>query len=132
MGLIIDTSVFIKAERQAKADLAAFLPAGEEVGLCTITVSELFEGVHLAKYAARAADRREFIEQFALVLPVFDFGMKTAFEHARLRAKQRQLGKMIGAHDLIIAATAVSLGWEVLTFNAAEFRQVEELRVREA
>ena len=39
---------------------------------------------------------------------------------------------MIGAHDMIIAATAMSLGWDVLTSNAAEFRQVEGLGVREA
>ena len=132
MGLIIDTGVFIKAEREARTDLARRIPAGEDVGLCTITVSELYEGVHLAINPKRAADRREFIEQFALVLPVFDFSMNAALRHARLRARQRQLGKMIGAHDLIIAATAMSLGWDVLTFNAAEFRQVEGLGVREA
>ncbi len=39
---------------------------------------------------------------------------------------------MIGAHDLIIAATAMSIGWDVLTLNAAEFRQVEGLGVTEA
>jgi predicted nucleic acid-binding protein len=39
---------------------------------------------------------------------------------------------MIGAHDLIIAATAMSLGWDVLTLNGSEFRQVEGLSVREA
>ena len=39
---------------------------------------------------------------------------------------------MIGAHNFIIAATAMSLGWDVLTFNVAEFRQVEGLGVREA
>ena len=132
MGLIIDTGVFIKAEREARTDLARLIPAGEDVGLCTITVSELYEGVHLAISPKRAANRREFIEQFALVLPVFDFSMNAALRHARLRARQRQLGKMIGAHDLIIAATAMSLGWDVLTFNAAEFRQVEGLGVREA
>ena len=132
MGLIIDTSIFIKAEREGRPDLADYVPPGEEVGLCTITVSELYEGVHLARNPKRAADRRDFIEQFALVLPVFDFNMKVALQHAQLRAKQRLSGKTIGAHDLIIAATAVSLGWDVLTFNAAEFRQVEGLQVREA
>jgi predicted nucleic acid-binding protein len=37
---------------------------------------------------------------------------------------------MIGAHDMIVAATAISLGWDVLTFNAAEFGQIEGLGVR--
>ena len=107
-------------------------PAGEEVGLCIITIFELYEGVHLANSAQRAADRREFIEQFALVLPVFDFTMNAALQHARLRAIQRQKGKMTSAHDLIIAATALSLGWDVLTLDGTEFRQVEGLGVQEA
>jgi tRNA(fMet)-specific endonuclease VapC len=132
MGLIIDTGVFVKAEREARTDLARFIPDGDEVGLCTITVSELYEGVHLANSDQRAADRREFIEQFALTLPVFDFTMKAALVHARLRAGQRKKGMMIGAHDLIIAATAMSLGWDVLTLNGPKFRQVEGLDVREA
>ncbi|MBI2719627.1 MAG: PIN domain-containing protein [Rhizobiales bacterium] len=132
MGLIIDTGVFIKAEREARNDLARLYPAGEDVGLCTITVSELYEGVHLANNAERAASRREFIEQFAFALPVFDFTMNAALLHARLRAAQRKKGKMIGAHDLIIAATAMSLGWDVLTLDGTEFRQVEGLGVREA
>lgn len=132
MGLIFDTGVFIKAEREKRAGTLLSAADGEEVGLCSISVSELYEGVHLASSAARAVQRRAFIEQFALAFPVFDFGMKAALHHARLRASQRQQGKMIGAHDLIIAATAMSLGWEVLTYNVAEFRQVEGLGVRAA
>ena len=132
MGLIIDTCIFIKAEREARADLAELVPINETVGLCTITVSELYEGVHLAASARRAADRREFIEQFVLALPVYDFSMMIALKHAELRAQQRKRGRMIGAHDLIIAATAMSLGWEVFTFNTAEFAQVEGLSVRSA
>ena len=66
--------------------MARLYPAGEDVGLCTITVSELYEGVHLAKSPKCAADRREFIEQFALVLPVFDFNMNAALQHAHLSA----------------------------------------------
>jgi predicted nucleic acid-binding protein len=36
---------------------------------------------------------------------------------------------MIGAHDLIIAATALSHGCAVLTTNAAEFARVPGLEV---
>ena len=131
MGLILDTGVFIRAERENLGDPLSFAPISEEVGLSTITVSELYEGVHLAKSLKRATERTEFIEQFALTLKVIDFTLAIARTHAKLRARQRQMGRMIGAHDLIIAATAISLGWEVLTYNAAEFRQIEGLVVRE-
>ena len=130
MGIVIDTDIFIRAEREGRADLADFLRTDEEVGLCTITLSELYEGVHLANNTRRALERRNFIEQFVTVLPLLEFNREAALQHARLRALQRQQGKMIGAHDMIIAATAMELGWDVLTFNAAEFRQVEGLGVR--
>jgi len=132
MGLIIDTGIFIKAERESRTDLAQLFPAGEKVGLCTITISELYEGVYAANNPKRASARKAFIEQFALALPRYDFDMKVALRHSELRVAQRQRGKMIGAHDLIIAATAMSLGWDVFTYNVAEFRRIEGLGVREA
>ena len=38
-------------------------------------------------------------------------------------------GMMIGAHDLLIAATALSLGHEVGTLNVSEFSRVSGLIV---
>ena len=130
MGLVIDTGLFIWAERNDVSDPMAMFPADEDLALSIITVSELYEGVYLAKRPRRAKKRSEFIEQFALTLPVVDFTLPIARVHAKIRATQRQRGKMIGAHDLIIAATAISMDWDVLTLNSAEFRQVEGLGVR--
>lgn len=129
MGLIVDTSVFIRAERERR-DPAFSAPPGEEAGISTITVSELYEGLHWADSAARAARRQAFIERQVLVIPIFAFDLDIARVHARLRARQRRLGLTIGAHDLIIAATAMALDWGVLTANVDEFGQVEGLAVR--
>lgn len=131
MGLIADTSVFIRAERLGHADPAAGLPKNEETAISAITVSELFEGVHLATRPDRASWRRFRVEQIVATIPVISFTVEIAQVHAQLRANLVRVGRIIGAHDLIIAATAVSLGWEVLTTNAKEFRQVEGLRVKE-
>jgi tRNA(fMet)-specific endonuclease VapC len=38
-------------------------------------------------------------------------------------------GKMIGAHDLLIAATALAQGHAVLTQNAKDFKRVPGLTV---
>ena len=46
------------------------------------------------------------------------------------RAGQRRGGRMIGARERIVAATAVALGWGVVTGDVAEFEQVEGLVVR--
>jgi predicted nucleic acid-binding protein len=51
----------------------------------------------------------------------FDFDVVVARVHARLRAEQRCRGRIIGTRDLIIAATAMSLGWGVLTSKRLNF-----------
>jgi len=44
--------------------------------------------------------------------------------HARLWADLAAAGQLIGPHDLILAATALALGWSVATYNAHEFTRV--------
>ena len=131
MGVIIDTGIFIRAERIKAEAWRDRLPRGEGGAIASISVSELLVGYHLATEPHVAARRQAFIEDILGFIPVVAFDTRAARLHARLRAGLRKAGKTVGAHDLIIAATALSLGWDVLTFNAAEFRQVEGLGVRE-
>ena len=60
---------------------------------------------------------------------VLDFTTETARVHAGLFATLSQQGQMIGAHDLIIAATTLLHDSVVLTTNAAEFARVPSLDV---
>ena len=131
MGLIVDTGIFIRAERKGFGSPAHALPQDEEAAVTAVTFSELLEGIHLAVSQERARRRANFVEQLPGLLPILPFNEQIARVHAKIRATQRQRGKMIGAHDLIIAATAISMDWEVLTLNGAEFRQVEGLGVRD-
>lgn len=52
-----------------------------------------------------------------------------AEHHARVWADLETRGLLIGAHDLQIAATAVSMGYAVATLNAREFARVPGLLV---
>ena len=49
--------------------------------------------------------------------------------HAAVWAELEKEGNMIGAHDLWIAATALSHGMEVATANAKDFERVPGLTV---
>jgi len=49
--------------------------------------------------------------------------------HARLWAQLSAAGQMIGPHDLLVAATAMHRRWAVGTFNAGEFRHIQDLVV---
>jgi tRNA(fMet)-specific endonuclease VapC len=49
--------------------------------------------------------------------------------HAAVWAELEKKGNLIGAHDLWIAATALSHGMEIATANAKDFERVPGLTV---
>lgn len=128
MGLVLDTCILIRAERGDALDFTRWANYGDAF-ISAITVSELLVGVHRADSDARRARRSAFVEAILARLPALDFTTETARVHASLFAALSQRGEMIGAHDLIIAATALSQGCAVLTTNVAEFSRVPGLDV---
>ncbi|MBI4494969.1 MAG: type II toxin-antitoxin system VapC family toxin [Chloroflexi bacterium] len=125
MGTLLDTSVLIRAER---AGLQLSVPDGEEVGIVSITASELLHGVHRADPRNRAR-RDAFVEHVLRTIPVKPFDLHAARVHAQLWADLASSGKLIGPHDLIVAATALALGWSVATYNQDEFSRVPGISI---
>jgi predicted nucleic acid-binding protein len=132
MGLIVDTSVLIAFERR-RVGLAALFKGypDEPFFLAAITVSELLHGVARAESRARMETRSEFVENVLSTMDSIDFDMAVARRHAQVWAKLEKAGKTIGAHDLLIAATALHYSYSVITLNLDEFRQVPGLDVRD-
>ena len=129
MGVIVDTAVFVAFERSGRpVDLSTWAPV-EDVFISVVTVSELLVGVHRADTEARRARRAAFVEAILVGITVLDFTAEVARVHAHVTAELMQRGQVIGAHDLIIAATAKLHGASVLTDNAVEFRRVPGLNV---
>jgi tRNA(fMet)-specific endonuclease VapC len=63
------------------------------------------------------------------LLPVVPFDLDAARVHAALWARLQEQGQVIGAHDLLIAATARMLDYGVITLNQDEFQRVPDLTV---
>ncbi len=130
MGVILDTSVVIGAERRIVAIeplLANF--KDEAVGMSSITASELLHGCHRAGDPGTRARRFAFVEALLDFVPVIDFGLAEARRHAELWAGLARKGSVIGAHDLIIGATALARGYALATLNARDFRRIPGLRL---
>jgi len=125
VGTLLDSSVLIHIERSGST---LTLGDDEEVAVAAITASELLHGVHRADPQTRA-QREAFVEHVLHVLPVLPFSLETARVHARLWADLAAAGQLIGPHDLILAATALALGWSVATYSAPEFTRVPGLVV---
>ncbi len=129
MGLVLDTNVFIQVECGSKSiDFTPWKDYGE-VFISVLTVSELLVGVHRANTESRRMRRTAFVEAILAQVPVLDFTTEVARVHASLFATLASRGQLVGAHDLIIAATALSHGFPILTQDIEEFERVPWLTV---
>jgi len=138
VGTILDTTVFVEIERATRSLPAARamqaagerlqdrLGADDEVAIAAITASELLHGVHRAGEEHRAR-REAFVSAVLDAFPVFSFDLLVARVHARLWAGLASAGADVGAHDRIVAATAMAAGWRVGTANMRHFGRVPGL-----
>ncbi|MDB4947887.1 MAG: vapC [Gemmatimonadetes bacterium] len=130
MGVLIDTSVLIAFER-GRLDVSRYITdAGdEEFFISAITASELLHGVHRAREPAVRSRRAAFIEGILERFPVLPIDLRAARVHAQLWADLASSGRLIGPHDLWLAAQAVCEGIGIATENVREFRRVPGLVV---
>jgi predicted nucleic acid-binding protein len=129
MGLMVDTNVFIKVEKAGAALDFSSWQSSQGVYMSTVTVSELLVGVHRANTEERRIRRSAFVEAVIAGVGSLDFTLAVARIHAEIYADLAGKGQMIGAHDLIIAATARCHDHSLLTDNVSEFSRVPGLRV---
>jgi tRNA(fMet)-specific endonuclease VapC len=128
VGVVLDTSVLIAAEK-GRLDLPMLFSAiGEEPAVISaITASELLHGVERARAADIQARRSRYVEWIINNIGVVAFGIPEARTHARLWAQLSIEGQPIGPYDLLVAATALSLGFSLATLNKQEFNRVSGL-----
>ena len=131
MGALIDTSVLIAAER-GQLDLNQLLQTheGDEVSISAVTASELLHGAHRLKGAVARTRAQLFVDRLIALLPVVPFDLEVARVHAVLGAELGAKGIPVGAHDLIIAATAVYTGAYVATRDLRSFPRIRGLDVQ--
>jgi predicted nucleic acid-binding protein len=104
MGLILDSSVLIAAERK-----------GETVG-----------------QTPQVRTRREaFIQELLADVPVYPFTQPIALLAGRVDAEQQSQGVKIPFQDLLIGATALHLEYAVVTGNPRHFRMIPGLVVKD-
>lgn len=125
--LILDTTVLVAAERGRSA-LADAVGNEDDVAVAAVTAAELLVGVELAD-ARRKGRRKAFVDAVLEDVRVEPYDLTTARVHAGLLAHARRSGRSRGAHDLLIAATAVATGRTVLTTDDAGFDDLPGVHV---
>lgn len=127
MGLILDTSVLILAEKN-KIDFTPWVEYGAAY-ISVITITELLVGVYRANTEERRIKRSAFVEHIIKSISSLPFREEEARIHAQLLSSLLNNGNNIGAHDLIIGATAISNNHAVLTKNEIDFNRIPGLKV---
>ncbi len=101
----------------------------QEAGLSAVGLIELVHGVYRAQTAERRARRESFLEDLLQVLTVYPFTTEAARLAGKIDAEQQTRGVVIPFGDLLIGATALSIGFSVLTVNTRHFGHVPGLSV---
>jgi tRNA(fMet)-specific endonuclease VapC len=119
--------VLVAAERD-RDSLDRVISDDADVAIAAVTAADLLVGVELS--GARTRPRRaRFVESVLSLVPVEFYGLDVARAHARLLAHVRRTGRPRGAHDLIIAATAVTSDRQVVSADPAGFEDLPGVAV---
>lgn len=134
MGVLLDSSVTIKAERlgltETEALKAIAAAVGEtEIGISSVALTEILHGIYRAKIPAMRQRRELFIRELLQDVRVFPYTEAIAHLAGRIGGEHAALGNTIPPVDLLIGATALSLGFSVLTTNERHFRLIPGLNV---
>ena len=94
--------------------------------MSVVTYLELIYGAYKSRNLEENLAR---VEQLANLIPVLPLDSSVGRHYGDLRTRLERAGTRIGAHDLLIAAHALSLGLIVVTNNVREFGRVRGLRI---
>lgn len=130
MGLILDSSILIAAEREDRPylELVGEKLAAEPIAISAVTASELLHGLHRGK-GPRRARRESVVETILATLTVYPVDLSVARVHARIWAELAAKGKNVAPHDLFIGATALAHDFAVVTRDEKSFPRIPGLRV---
>ena len=135
MGLILDSSVLIAAERQARpvSELLASLRSSSgvtDILISAVSVIELEHGLWRANTPDLVQRRRLYLDGVFASIPVQPFTKEIGQLAAKIDAEARHQGVIIPFADLQIGVTALYLDYSVCTLNARHFRMIPGLDVK--
>ena len=134
MGLILDSSVVIAAERRGDTvekliEQVVAVAGDQDAALTSIGLTELIHGIYRAPTSELQQRRQVFMEELLRDFTVYPYTKETALLAGRIDGEQQAQGVTIPFGDLLIGATALSLGFPILTVNVRHFRLIPNLTV---
>ncbi|MGH9327382.1 MAG: PIN domain-containing protein [Terriglobia bacterium] len=134
MGLILASSVIIDAERRGETverliERVIRVTGDQEAALSAVGLTEIVHGVYRASTPEIRSRREAFLNELLADLAIYPYTRETALLAGRLDGEQQTRGVTIPFADLLIGATALRLGYSILTINPRHFRLIPDLSV---
>jgi len=134
MGLILDSSVIIAAERRGETveqliDRILRTTGDQDAALSAVGLTELVHGIYRALTPELRLRRESFLNELLADLTVYPYTKETALLAGKLDGEQQSRGVVIPFPDLLIGATALALSYSVLTVNVRHFQRIPGLSV---
>lgn len=99
------------------------------MGLSVVTIVELVHGIQRALDEQRRVRRQAFVDELIWDVPVHPVTIEIARRAGRIEGERAAQGVAIAFEDLLIAATALHLGFAVATSNVRHFQVIPGLAV---
>ena len=134
MGLILDSSAAVAAERQGKnpkqlLQAVALETGDDELGFSALTALELAHGAIRADTAERREKRQRFLDELISVVPVYPVTATLALRAGRIDGQSQAKGIRIPLSDLLIGVTALELGYRIVTHNIRHFSLIPGISI---
>jgi len=129
MKYLIDSNICIYIMNQRPAEVIGKFKKFElgDIGVSTITVSELRYGAAKSKYRGKNEVR---LEEFLTPLEILAYDQTAARVYGDIRFQLEKRGQPIGPLDLLIAAQAISRNLVLITNNDKEFKRIKKLKIQ--
>jgi predicted nucleic acid-binding protein len=136
LGLVLDSSVLIAAERRNRTAAQAVESVQQTVGeipivLSAVSVAEIGHGIYRANTPELRDRRRAFLDELKATVPIQPITEATAEIAARIGGEQASQGVNLPLADLLIGACALELGYAVGTSNIRDFGRIPGLPVKQ-
>jgi predicted nucleic acid-binding protein len=101
----------------------------QDLAISAIGYTELLYGLYRATVPSHQQRRQAFLTVIQEELPILPYTQTTADWAAKLGVQASLAGETVPYVDLLIGATAMSVGYLVLTANVRHFRLIPGLEV---
>lgn len=135
MGIVLDSTVLIAAERAGQNPRDAIeqllrILGDTEAVVSVISIIELAHAIDRANSVERQIARQRFVNELVNEISIEPITIPIALRAGRIDGTLRSKGQSVSLADLLIGATALELGYSVVTHNLRHFERIPSLEVK--